>query len=48
MVEAEKTTAQILSDSYAALKQAIIDGDHETVNENTKAIVKHGEANKIQ
>ena len=48
MVEAEKAPAQILSDSYAALKQAIMDGDHETVNENTKAIVKLGDAGKIQ
>ena len=47
MVEAEKAPPQILSDSYTALKQAIIDGDHEKVNENTKAIVKLGDAEKI-
>ena len=48
MVEEDKAPAQVLSDSYTALQQAIMDRDHQLVNDNTKSIVKLGDPDKIK
>jgi hypothetical protein len=48
MVESEKAPAEMLSESYTTLRQAIVENDHQTVADNTKVIVKLGEADKIR